>query len=56
MSTKGTTPTQIRIPDDVKPAVVAMAKAEGLDLSKVVVAFLRAWKDGHITLPPPNPQ
>ena len=48
-----TTPTQIRIPEPLKPDAKAKAEAEGLDLSKVVTALLQAWVDGRITLPPP---
>jgi len=41
----------ISIPDDLKLAARAKAIAEGLDLSKVVREFLRAWVDGKIELP-----
>lgn len=42
MSTKGTTPTQIRIPLDVKAAVKEREKITGEKLSAMVVRLLRA--------------
>lgn len=42
MPTKGTTPTQIRIPDDVKSAVKARSAVTGETLSAMVVRLLRA--------------
>lgn len=45
MAQRGTTPTQIRIPLDLKAAAKAKAADEGVDLSSVVVGLLRAWLD-----------
>lgn len=45
MAARGTTPTQIRIPLDLKEAAKRRAAAEGTDLSSVVVGLLRTWLD-----------
>lgn len=48
--TKGTTPTQIRIPLDLKAEAVAKAEANGETLSAMVVRLLRA----EVIPPPPD--
>jgi hypothetical protein len=49
--TRGTTPTQIRIPGDVKAAARKRAEAMGETLSAMVVRLLRT--EVGITPPPP---
>lgn len=48
-----TTPTQIRIPDDVKRDAKARAEAEGTKLSAVATALLREYGAGRVDLPEP---
>lgn len=53
-----TTPTQIRIPDDLKAAAKAKADTEGRTLSAVVIALLRDWTEQPPLTPvftPPPP-